>query len=234
MLSRSLVPWKRLRSSAFARTGENLKMWSLIGAVVDRVGARHHQARRHQCIGEHFADGAVQGAVLGRVGGRHLGRIDRAGQGIQLELARPVPPGAPLDAHMFQCTCSLRSPGRMRKFTVASARPGSTLSLLPAFTMVSAVVVRNMALVLAGALELLLHHGAEEPEVGQRHPGEAAHLGRQGVEHLAGHAADAAGQLVVVQALEGRAQHGDGAAAPLVGGMEECPGVADTLRTTER
>ncbi len=52
------------------------------------------------------------------------------------------------------------SPGSRRKLTVASARPGSTFSLLPALTMVSAVVVRSIALVVAPASSCFFTRGA--------------------------------------------------------------------------
>ena len=45
----------------------------------------------------------------------------------------------------WSTTLAWVSPGIRRKLTVASALPGSTLSLSPALKMVSAVVVRTMA-----------------------------------------------------------------------------------------
>jgi len=58
-------------------------------------------------------------------------------------------PYNPPPGYVLRITPERVSPGRIRKLTTASARPGSTLSLLPPDIMVNAVVVRSIALVLA-------------------------------------------------------------------------------------
>ena len=120
----------------------------------------------------------------------------------------------------------------MRKLTVASARPGSTFSLLPALTMVSAVVVRSSALVLAAPSSCFCTNGPnshrldsatlEKPPIsGARVSNISAATPRMPPGSCSSSSRLSAA-LSMAMAL-----------VPFGGGMDECPGVADRRSTTD-
>ena len=121
----------------------------------------------------------------------------------------------------------------MRKFTVASARPGNTFSLLPAFTMVSAVVVRSMALVLAAPSSCFCTTGPnshrfesatrEKPLISGAM---VSNISPPTPRMPAGSClSSSCFKAVLIMAM---------ALVPCLGGMDECPGVADTDSSTDK
>ena len=139
------------------------------GVEVARVGGADHQARR---------DDRRPGCSS------RTRAVDRAGSPARRS-ARPATPrrtpGAALDLdrrvgdrlrRRARTTASLRVARQQAEVDQSpSARPGSTFSLLPALTIVSAVVVRSIALVLGAFFELRCDQRPEQPQVRQQRRG---------------------------------------------------------------
>ena len=124
-------------------------------AVMPRIGDDDNQLRRHNHVRRDAADRAFQRPKALRIGTETFdGSAEK----------RPADP----DLHSsivdhIPLTCSttfaMESPGRMRKLIAAFAELGSTLSFVPAWNMVTAVVVRTIALVVGRFSRLVYHHG---------------------------------------------------------------------------
>jgi hypothetical protein len=93
------------------------------------------------------------------------------------------------------------------------AWPGITLDLLPALTMVSAVVVRSMALVLGPLASCDSSSGPNSHRLDSATRCTTAHLRRRGLEHLARDTLERGGQLLAVEPPQRLGQLRDGAGA---------------------
>ena len=145
--------------------------------VVTRVGAADHEVGRDDGVGIDRGDGARDAAEGGPVVRRDGARLRRRRPRWR---SRPRPARRPTAAaHVLRARVSIVSPGRMRKFTIASASRGSTLLLTPPRTMVGAVVVRIIASRIGTSRETSGISGPHAATGSRARAGREADLGRE-------------------------------------------------------